>query len=82
MIEVKVLLAVLIVAAVTIAVLYQSPFAACRSCPGRSCRRCRGLGRYQRRGSRTVHRMARDIRKEIERSRAEHRDTARRNPEP
>jgi hypothetical protein len=56
-------------------VLYKSPFAACRCGGRRSCRRCRGLGRYQRRGSRTVHRMARDIRKEIERTRAGRRGT-------
>jgi hypothetical protein len=80
--EIKVLLAVLIVLAVTIALLYRSPFAACHGCPGRSCRRCRGLGRYQHRGSRTVHRLAAGVRKEIERTRAERREAAGRNPEP
>lgn len=51
--------------------MYISPFAACRNCPGRRCRRCRGLGRYQRRGSRAVHRLAAAIRGELERARAE-----------
>jgi hypothetical protein len=51
--------------------LYVSPFAACHGCPGKRCCRCKGLGRYQRRGSRTVHRLARAIRKEIERTLAE-----------
>lgn len=51
--------------------LYASPFAPCRRCPGKRCRRCHGLGRYQRRGSRTVHRLAAAIRAEIKRTRAE-----------
>ena len=51
--------------------LYMSPFAACRNCPGKRCRRCRGLGRYQRCGSRTVHSLAAAIRGELERARAE-----------
>ena len=82
MTEIKVFLAVVIVLAVTLAVLYRSPFARCRGCPGKRCRRCRGLGRYQRRGSRTVHRLARSVRKEIERTRAGRREAAGRNPEP
>jgi hypothetical protein len=82
MTEIKVLLVVVIVLAVTLAVLYRSPFAACHGCPGRSCRRCRGLGRYQRQGSRTVHHMARSVRKEIERTRAERRDDHRDRPGP
>ena len=71
MIELKLFIASVAVLAVTITVLYKSPFTACRACPGKRCRRCRGLGRYQRRGSRTVHRMAASIRKEIERTRTE-----------
>jgi len=71
MIEVKAFLVFVIVAAVTIAVLYCSPFARCRRCRGKRCRRCHGLGRYQRRGSRTVHRAVLSIRAEIERTRAE-----------
>jgi len=82
MTELKLFTAFMIVLAVTIAVLYKSPFAACRGCPGRRCQRCRGLGRYQRRGSRAVHRAARSIRKEIERTRAERREAAGRNPHP
>jgi hypothetical protein len=52
-------------------VLYVSPFGGCHGCPGKTCRRCHGLGRYQRHGSRTVHRVAANIRAEIERTRAE-----------
>jgi hypothetical protein len=57
--------------AVMVAFLYVSPFARCYRCPGKRCRRCKGLGRYQRRGSRTVHRLAGLIRAEIQRTRAE-----------
>jgi hypothetical protein len=67
---IKLTAAALAVAAVVVLVLYASPFAACRGCPGRRCRRCKGLGRYQRRGSRTIHRAAAAIRAEIERTRA------------
>ena len=81
MTEIKVLLALLVVAAVVLLVLYRSAFAACRGCPGRSCRRCRGLGRYQRRGSRTVHRLAASVRKEIERTLEERRQADARRPD-
>jgi hypothetical protein len=81
LIEVKTFLAVVIVLAVVGLVLYFSPFATCLGCPGKSCRRCRGLGRYQRRGSRIVHRLARSIRKEIERTREERREAAACTPE-
>jgi hypothetical protein len=80
MTEIKVFLALAIIAALVLLVLYKSPFAACRGCPSRSCRRCRGLGRYQRRGSRTVHRLAASVRKEIERTREERREAAARRP--
>jgi hypothetical protein len=62
-------LAAAVLAAVVL-VLYVSPFARCRRCRGKGCKRCTG-GRYQRRGSRTVHRAAALIRDEIARTRAE-----------
>jgi hypothetical protein len=71
MIEIKLITLATAALAVVILFLYVSPFAACRNCRGKRCRRCKGLGRYQRRGSRTVHRLARAIRKEIGRTRAE-----------
>jgi hypothetical protein len=53
MIEIKLFTLVAIAVLAVALFLYMSPFAACRNCPGKRCRRCRGLGRYQRRGSRT-----------------------------
>jgi hypothetical protein len=71
MTEIKLAAAAIAVLAVVALFLYLSPFAACRDCPGKRCRRCKGLGRYQRRGSRTIHRAAALIRAEINRTRAE-----------
>ena len=71
MIEIKLFTLVAIAVPAVALFLYVSPFAACRNCLGRRCHRCRGLGRYQRRGSRTVHRLAVAIRSELQRARAE-----------
>jgi hypothetical protein len=74
MTEIKLTVIALAALAALVLFLYVSPFAACRNCrsrPRKRCRRCKGLGRYQRRGSRTVHRLAAAIRGEIDRTRAE-----------
>lgn len=79
-------LAVLVLAAVWAASLYVHPFGGCPRCHGRghlmrgsgkrqrriSCPRCKGSRRRQRPGSRTIHQLARRIRAERDRQRAQH----------
>jgi DnaJ-class molecular chaperone len=66
-------LAVLAILATRVGFLYLRPFGRCPRCKGRGnikrgprrrpiCPRCKGLRRVQRRGSRTIHRLARRIR--------------------
>jgi DnaJ-class molecular chaperone len=66
-------LAVLAVLAVRVGFLYVAPFGRCGKCKGTGhiqrgprrrpvCPRCKGRRRVQRRGSRTVHRLAFKIR--------------------
>jgi hypothetical protein len=72
---------VILAAAAWIAFLYTSPFGACLRCHGHGtvrkgrrvivCPSCRGRKRAQRPGSRTVHRLARRVRAEVARTRAE-----------
>jgi hypothetical protein len=73
---------ILLAAAVWAASLYLRPFGRCPRCHGHGtirrgkrrvivCPRCRGLKRHQRFGSRTVHRIARDLRAEIAHTRTE-----------
>jgi DnaJ-class molecular chaperone len=64
--------------------LYVMPFARCRRCRGArhimrgtkrkprpvTCPRCKGTGREQRAGSRTVHQLARRVRRELHRKRS------------
>jgi len=74
-------LVILLGAAVWIAFLYASPFGRCPRCHGRGvtrkgrrvivCPSCHGRKRAQRPGSRTVHRLARTVRAEAARTRAE-----------
>jgi cytochrome c553 len=75
-------LVILAAAASWIAFLYVSPFGACLRCHGRGtvrkgrrrvivCPSCHGRKRAQRLGSRTVHRLARRVRAEVTRTRAE-----------
>jgi hypothetical protein len=70
----------LLAAAVWIGSLYLRPFGRCPRCHGRGivrkgkrrvivCPSCKGLRRAQRFGSRTVHRLARQIRAEAARTR-------------
>jgi hypothetical protein len=67
--------------------LYVRPFGRCWRCHGRGtvrkgkrrvkvCPRCRGLKRRQRFGSRTVHRLARQLRAEAIRTRKERAESA------
>jgi DnaJ-class molecular chaperone len=67
------ILAVLAVLALRVGWLYWRPFGPCPKCKGTGhikrgarrrpvCPRCKGCRRVQRRGSRTVHRLARRIR--------------------
>jgi hypothetical protein len=72
---------ILLAAAVWVGSLYARPFGRCPHCHGQGvirrgrhvivCPRCHGLRRAQRFGSRTVHRLARNIRAEAARTRAE-----------
>jgi cytochrome c553 len=72
---------IVLAAAAWIGFLYVSPFGACPRCHGRGtvrkarrvivCPFCHGRKRAQRPGSRTVHRLARTVRREIARTRAE-----------
>jgi len=70
----------LLAAAVWVGSLYLRPFGRCPRCHGHGtirkgqrrvivCPRCKGQRRAQRLGSRTVHRLARQIRAEAERTR-------------
>jgi DnaJ-class molecular chaperone len=67
------ILAVIAALAVWVGFLYVAPFGRCPKCQGRghvksgprrvkACPRCKGRRRVQRRGSRTVHRLAYRIR--------------------
>lgn len=76
-------LVVLVVIAVWVLSLYLKPFGPCHRCHGQGrimrgskqrprpvrCARCHGVKRRQRRGSRTVHQLARRIRRERDRQR-------------
>jgi hypothetical protein len=77
----------LLAAAVWAGSLYLRPFGRCPRCHGRGtirkgrrvivCPRCGGQRRAQRFGSRTVHRLARQLRAEITRTRTERAQRAR-----
>jgi DnaJ-class molecular chaperone len=67
------ILAVIAALAVWLGSLYVAPFGCCGKCQGtghirsgrrrvKVCPRCKGRRRVQRRGSRTIHRLARKIR--------------------
>jgi DnaJ-class molecular chaperone len=67
------ILAAIIALALWLGSLYMAPFGRCRKCKGtghirrgprrvKVCPQCKGLRRVQRRGSRTVHRLAFRIR--------------------
>ena len=65
-------LALAVTAALRVGLLYLRPFTRCPECHGKGhisrgrrrpvCPRCQGRRRIQRRGSRTIHRLARKIR--------------------
>jgi DnaJ-class molecular chaperone len=73
---------------VWVAVLYLRPFSACPRCHGcrvvihgsqkraSTCPRCKGAGRRQRPGSRTVHQLARRVRRYRARQRRDRARTA------
>jgi len=84
---------ILLALAVWAGSLYLRPFGRCPRCIGAGtirrgqrrvvvCPRCHGHGRAQRLGSRTVHRLARSIRGEAARTRAERAARASRKGQP
>jgi len=74
---------ILLAAAVWIGSLYLRPFGRCPRCHGQGhVRTCKGLRRAQRLGSRTVHRLARSIRAEAERTRQQRATSASREDQP
>ena len=86
-------LVILAAAAAWIGSLYVRPFGRCPRCLGRGtvrrgkrrvivCPSCHGRKRAQRLGSRTVHRLARRVRAEAARTRAERAASARREDQP
>jgi DnaJ-class molecular chaperone len=68
--------------AVWVGSLYVRPFGRCWRCHGHGnlrkrrrapvCPRCKGQRRAQRHGSRTIHRLARQLRAEVARTRKQH----------
>jgi hypothetical protein len=84
------------IAAIWVASLYLKPFGACPRCRGKrmvvrgtsrkrrpvACRACKGFGRRQRPGSRTVHRLARRVRRELARQRSQRRAAGQSQPAP
>jgi hypothetical protein len=76
------------------AFIYVHPFGRCPRCHGRRtvmrgtkrkprpviCPACNGVGRRQLRGSRTVHRLARRVRRELDRQPTQRQNPITRNP--